>query len=356
VSSKIGAGSQRSPTLRIAQDGHPVKVQSIERWEVRGGLKLTNFAHRFGLVIFTATMFATLSLQSQTSSQCAESKLLVNALNRDNRRIAGLKAADFAVTLGKKQASITKVEMHPLAPRVIILLDVSGSMGEHQLPKAERFVMQTLLQEFPADIPLAVMTFSDGPQLIADFSLNRESLRSSVFSVLNRRETWKGRTQLASAIEKAIDAFGAPVIGDSILLVSDGGANWNEHNGFGAARLLNSSGVRLFAHLWNEDGLRGTMEELTGQSVTSQVVEKSGGGLFWSVPNDLGFQPAKIVELDREIVGQIAFPYLMNLQLEFSGKWTPVRLKIDKNKVSDRQKIRLQYPQELPPCTTSDPS
>ncbi|MCU1310378.1 MAG: hypothetical protein JWO20_1503 [Candidatus Angelobacter sp.] len=345
-----------------------------ERLEKRQRCKTINFANAFGFALFAASLFATPPLRSQTSSQCTESKLLVNALNRDYHRIEGLNAADFVLTLGKKPVSVTRVEKLPLAPRVIVLVDVSGSMGEHPLPDAERFVVHTLLQEFPTDVPIAVMTFSNDPRLIANFSLDRASLWSSVSPVLSDGKTWMGLTHLDSAIAKALETFGSPRIGDSILLVSDGGANWNKHYGFADGRSLNSSGVRLFAHLWNEADYKATSKEMEGQSVTSgavsgamfqvmegqsvtlHAIEKTGGFLFWSDPEDLE-QSAKIVDIDRELVRQIVFPYLMTVQLDDSQRnWTPVRVQLDHKKVSGHRTIRLRYPKELPPCTNSDPS
>src|SRR5260370_2163863 len=98
----------------------------LKRRKNRQRSKIIKFVHCFSFVIFTSSLFATTPLQSQTSSQCTESKLVVNALNRDYRRIEGLNAADFVLTLGKKPVSVTRVEKLPLAPRVIILVDVSG--------------------------------------------------------------------------------------------------------------------------------------------------------------------------------------------------------------------------------------
>lgn len=144
-------------------------------------------------------------------------RVFVTVTNKDGRLVTDLTQPDFEVRDDGKPQPITLFDNTPQPIRLIVMLDVSGSMdGNLRLLRAASEQLFTRLQ--PRDAA-RLGTFGDDIVISPTFTRDANELRSALPSVIAP----DAPTPLWRALDQAMDAFGDT--GDNrrvILLLSDG--------------------------------------------------------------------------------------------------------------------------------------
>ncbi len=305
---------------------------------------------------------------------CLDRTIPVNVYTERGEAYSPLTTSSFQASIGGKPVRVTSATLDTGPRRIIILIDVSGSMTtEGNLESALEFTQQ-FISLTPLLDTLALYTFSDR---IEDFVALGESHEALLAEVNKLQHTDWGsvkrmrKTAILDALVNALAMMKSPSVGDAICLVSDGGENASKSNGSTVKDLLESDGARLYAFLpILSTSIRGrTREEVDGPSELRGFAFATGGDIrvFGAArekdPHDLlsGFYGA--VGDDRKEIRLAAQRYRNEIS---SFEKLTVRLpeplvkprewKLDVVDASGQRIKHLQvfYPQRLAPCTSGD--
>jgi len=254
-----------------------------------------------------------------------------------------LQPAQLQVRVENANASIVSLEQQSLSPRVILMLDTSGSMRSDLGPKWTNALLAAgmVLDAVPPDSPVALVTFAEQAQ-VSGFA-RREEIQQKLVSL----ETTKPakRTAIYSAVELALKLLGQPQFGDVIFIVTDGGDDYGPDERRTAAEHLVARGVRAFAFVVRDP--QGTPLYLQEQQAAQDFFNfvKQTGGVYINPPvSNTWVNSEQAREVVRELRRQIENPYRLELQLS-AAPAKPTKLKI-----SSIAKLKLAYPERIEPC------
>lgn len=259
---------------------------------------------------------------------------------------------DLQVAVKGDQASIISLVQEKLTPRVILLVDTSGSMGpaDRGSPK-EGYFWRISMQaaKFAADaVPpgasVAMGTFSEHLQL-SEFQ-DWASLSPQVLAFGKQKPSH--RTALYDAVSNASALFKTPQFADAIYVVTDGGDN---HSSIRLHQLeddLAVRGVRVFVFLVMANQLR-TAEERQGVDDMQDVAEKTGGGVITLLSTEW-FNKPEAAAMAKSISDQVAAPNRMELQLT-SPLNKPAKMSVTFPR--EPKAYTIVYPRLLQPCSKS---
>jgi Ca-activated chloride channel homolog len=164
---------------------------------------------------------ATLGLAAQQPTFRATEdsvRVFVTVTDRDGRLVTTLSQADFEVRDEGKAQPITLFDNTPQPVRLIVMLDVSGSMSGN-LPLLRAGADQLFARLRPDDVA-RVGTFGHSISISAAFSGDREVLRRALPDTVAP----DAPTPLWRAVNQAMDAFGdqASDARNVVLVLSDG--------------------------------------------------------------------------------------------------------------------------------------
>jgi VWFA-related protein len=144
-------------------------------------------------------------------------RVFVTVIDRDGRLVTDLTRDDFEVRDDGKPQPVTLFDNSPQPIRLIVMLDVSGSMqGNLALLRASS---EELFARLGPDDLVRIGTFGHDVEISPTFTRDREELRAA----LPDRIAPDAPTPLWRAIDEALDAFGE--VGDVrrvVLVLSDG--------------------------------------------------------------------------------------------------------------------------------------
>lgn len=219
--------------------------------------------------------------QAPSDSPQSTACLIVNVIDSHGIPIRDLTRENFALFLNGRPAVVTNAR-YSLAPhRVIVLLDVSGSMaGETSSNKwriAEEAVRDLLAQTAPA-VPVAMITFASEVQTRFDFREDRTATLSWLLQNIDRPpKLKKKKTAVFDAIESALELLGNAQRGDAIYAITDGGDNASGLSAHKVKEDLLRSGVRLFSLLFVGPV---PPQEAEGEDAFAGMIQDSGGQAF----------------------------------------------------------------------------
>lgn len=257
---------------------------------------------------------------------------------------------DLQVAVKKDPASIISIGQQKHPPRVILLIDTSGSMGPPDSQsgghgwgiglQAARFAADAV----PVEASVAFGTFSEHLQ-ISEFQ-DATSLTDQVLA-LGKQEP-SHRTALYDAVNNASSRFKTPQFGDTIYVVTDGG---NNHSSISLHQLedeLIAHGVRVFIFLVAHPGFL-TPEEREGPTNMEELAQKTGGGLITLSSKEWLTKP-EAAAMAKSIREQVAAPNRMELQLT-SPLSKPAKLSVTLPR--EPKAYTIVYPRLLEPCAKS---
>src|SRR5579864_3411270 len=116
----------------------------------------------------------------QASSPPTRRTVMVSVIDKQGKAITDLKKDDFRARLRGQAVSVVDAR-YSLAPRrLIVLMDVSGSMGLKD-PTAKwqiaREALNDLLEQTPRDVPIAMLSFAGEVRDVIDFSRGRDAIK-----------------------------------------------------------------------------------------------------------------------------------------------------------------------------------
>lgn len=320
--------------------------------------RLKVFPVPLSLKLLLLFFFALARPQAQTTADCKERAVIVNALAANGIPIENLAGRDFKVSYHGQLVPVVWSQ-HRQFPggRIIVLLDTSGSMKGESDGSAKWKIAHAAALEFVSSAPsLAQVSFmgfalelgprfeaSAGRRPIEDW-LNRSTVREG--------KEVKGRTALYQTILAALRDLGPTNPGDAIYVITDGGDNSSKERVSRVEGALR--GVRLFTFLLN--GSLKTEEERSGIEDLYELTNRSGGFLVRISPSVGGYDfrdrtLAAIRTSTRMLQAQMASFYVLGIQ--FPDNLPKVKdWKVDVVDAGGhrRKDVTVTYPRNLPPA------
>jgi Mg-chelatase subunit ChlD len=232
-----------------------------------------------GIVLSVCGILA--SAQSEPAPSA--SSLLVNVLDRNGDAVRDLSKDNFRVRVNGRPAALLQAS-YSLAPRrIVVLLDMSGSMAgepDHKKWWIAREALEDLLAETPSNVSIALLTFSDQVHDVFEFSQNRTSMAAWLKERPGKKgdDRVHGRTAIFDALLAATKMLGSARPGDAIYVITDGGDNSSHILATKIRKLLLQSGIRLFVFLFAEQQWPGEMQ--SGTDSLMEMARATGGFVF----------------------------------------------------------------------------
>ena len=296
----------------------------------------------------------------QATQDCSDEAFIVSVLDPAGAPVKDLVADNFRVALQGQPAKLASVahRENPQA-RVVVLLDVSGSMKGGQSPGKWRTALAAtsdFLSSASPQTQITLMAFNtkvewvfaatDGRGPIQDWLSKPEVQRGAVL---------RGGTAVYDAILEALNRLTPPHPGDAIYVITDGEDNRSPEGQKKILRALGESGVRLFGFLVNGPN---HPEELRGEPIELDELTRQAGGLLgttfnvgvgWSSSHDFGDDiVARELLFTSAVQAAISDFYVISIQ---SGDAELKHLKV--NAVNSAGKLRkdltVSYPHESAP-------
>ena len=287
--------------------------------------------------VHVATKQASASLMGSTATSLqssgihvvhADSRLVlvpVSVTDPMQRFVTGLNRDNFEVYEGTKPQRIQNFSSEDVPVSLGIILDVSGSMND-KMPRVREAVNQFCEASNPQD-EFFLVTFSDEPRLVVDFTSNPEDLKKELVFTQP-----KGRTSLLDAIYLGLRKMKNAKYGKrALLVISDGGDNHSRYGEREIKGLAKESDVMIYS-IGVFDRYVPTPEELRGPSLLTDVAEPTGGRAF-TVDN-----PNLMPPIARHIGMELRTQYVLAYRPQEAPRkstWRKIR-------------VRLRLPRKFP--------
>jgi Ca-activated chloride channel family protein len=234
------------------------------------------------------------------------------------RLVTGLREDNFQVLENKKPQEIRHFSSDDAPVSLGIIVDASGSM-KNKMERVREAVKQFCYIANPQD-EFFMITFSDTPQLVHDFTDSPEGLEGKLLFV-----SAKGRTALLDAIYMGIKKMReAKYSRKALLIVSDGGDNHSRYNVNEVKSLVKESDVMIYA-IGTFDRNLPTIEEVLGPELLSHIAEVTGGRAF--VLDNLVEMPDVARRIGVELRTQYVLGYHPSTP-PHDGKWRKISVKL----------------------------
>jgi Mg-chelatase subunit ChlD len=236
-------------------------------------------AKKFFLSIVILATFLPSGFSQQAQKVPSEKRsVLVNVIDAHGNAVRDLTKDNFHVRVNGKPAVVLDAR-YSLAPRrIVLLLDMSGSMIAETASGKWRIAREAaddLLAETPAEMPIAMLTFSRKVGDVFDFSQGRAAIAKWLKEGPGRRSNLQGGTALFDAILEGLKLLQPVQPGDAVYAITDGGDNVSHALADGTELALLQSDVRLFAFLFADHDVDPVEQE--GRRFFLSMVADTGG-------------------------------------------------------------------------------
>ena len=236
-----------------------------------------------------------------------------------NRLVTGLEKDNFLLSDNGQPQLIRHFSSEDAPISLGVIFDISGSMS-NKIDKSRDAVVEFFRTANPQD-EFFLITFSDKPELLADFTQNIEDIQSRLVFAQP-----KGRTSLLDAIYLGMTRMRkARYEKKALLIISDGGDNHSRYTEGEIKSMVKESDVQIYGiGLYDRDFK--TPEEREGPELLSEVTEVTGGRTFaiGSV-NELADVATKI---GIELRNQYVLGYRPTNPAR-DGKWRKIKVKLN---------------------------
>jgi Mg-chelatase subunit ChlD len=308
-------------------------------------------------------LLETVCLLAQENSSCLRRSLNVSVINDGLQSFVGLTAANFRGTFQGKPVQILSAKPDARPRRVVILLDMSGSMIEpaERLLRARGLAL-SLIAHAPNNSPVGVVTFSKGILEQMGFAHSREELTDFVAKT-HAAPQGKGQTALRDAILEALHMLGQPGPHDVIYVVTDGIDNASKASVKQLKPDLLAADARIYAIILPDElsllrkGYYQTSEVDIALGELREIVDATGGTLVYYHEN---FERSRNGGQAREwFVGNLVASVRESYHLEVELPQAPQKRQRWKLDVIDLPKhkgsVHVLYPHDLLPCAEVTP-
>jgi Ca-activated chloride channel homolog len=235
-----------------------------------------------------------------------------------NRLVTGLDKENFQLYEGNSPQDIKSFSSEDAPVSLGVIFDSSGSMSS-KMDRAKDAVVEFFKTANPQD-EFFMITFSDEPEEITDFTSSVDEIQSKLVFAVPRR-----RTALLDAIYMGVTKMRhAKYPKKALLIISDGGDNHSRYTEGEIKSVVKEADVMVYA-IGIYDRFFASQEERLGPELLSEIAELSGGRAFTiDNPNDLGDVATKI---GVELRNQYVLGYRPN-RLVHDGKWRKIKVKL----------------------------
>lgn len=234
------------------------------------------------------------------------------------RPVTGLEKRNFALYEAQARQEVRYFSMEDAPITIGILFDTSSSMSD-KIEEARQSVVEFLKTTNPLD-EFFVISFSDRPVLISDFSNSPEDIASKLMLI-----SPEGSTALHDAVYLGLTkASQGRYSRRALLIISDGGDNHSRYSEREVMNFAKEADTPIYAvgiH-WAAK----TSEEHRGAMMLAEMTEATGGRHFTIERlTDLADVTTKIGYLLRN---QYVLGY-RPLDAHQDGKWHKIKVKLD---------------------------
>jgi len=235
-----------------------------------------------------------------------------------NRLVTGLDKDNFQLFEGSTPEDIRTFSSEDAPVSLGVIFDSSGSMAT-KMDRAKEAVLQFFKTANPQD-EFFLITFSDEPEVISDFTSSVDEIQSKLVYAVPRR-----RTALLDAIYMGITKMRqARYPKKALLIISDGGDNHSRYTEGEIKAMVKEADVMIYA-IGIYDRYFQSEEERLGPELLSEITELTGGRAFTiDNPNDLADVATKI---GIELRNQYVLGYRPR-KLVRDGKWRKIKVKL----------------------------
>lgn len=311
----------------------------------------------------TFVLCIALSISSVTHAQNGSCLLNVqmSLVNHTGQFVTTLDPSQFRASYRGKPVRILSAVMQQRTPRrVLILIDVSGSM--QSIHTLDFDVADELLDQFPQGTQVAAMVAAKDSAPTIMFTTDHQSVRNQLRVFRDDRhltKTLKRMSALFDAIERSLLAFGAPREGDTLYVISDGEDNASNIKWRKLDQELLQRGTRVFAMRIRWTGIVGL-----GEGNLPDLITATGGSTVVLPLDYVRYGDLPFEQTLRDPAGKKS---LLALQIDMQAR---LMLNLDTLKIElsqsprgkDKLELRLAkpsndvflvYQHSLPPCVGS---
>ena len=323
---------------------------------------------RFTRVVFVmalALLLGSVALAGRAQVCSAEAPLrrtlAVNVLDAQGNLVRGLTAADFRASFRGQPVKILSFDRTTGSRRIVILLDISGSMtGSQRKMKLGLTAAEDAAVYSSAETRLALLIFAEKVVDKVDFSEGRSTVAAKLAAIKAGKEPpydVKGGTALIDTLVEATKMLSPGKSGDAVYVITDGGdsASRTRYRDMEGGLLV--AGVRFYAFaLYDPIAQRSMPEYLWGPNWLLDSARNTGGAFV-----GVGDIPRSDDELQalgavtRRVYEQMAEFYRFEVELPVGvDKARGWKLEVVDAKGKRRKDVEVVYPRKLAPCAASD--
>ena len=236
-----------------------------------------------------------------------------------NRLVTGLEKDNFQLTDNGQPQEIRHFSSEDAPISLGVIFDVSGSMAD-KIDKSRQAVVEFFRTANPQD-EFFVITFSEKPELLADFTSSIEDIQSKLIYAIP-----KGRTALLDAIYLGMNRMlKARYERKALLIISDGGDNHSRYTESEIKSMVKEADVQIYAIGLFDLSFK-TPEEREGPGLLTDITDVTGGRTFTiDSPNELADVATKI---GIELRNQYVLGYRPTNPAR-DGKWRKIKVKLN---------------------------
>jgi Ca-activated chloride channel family protein len=242
----------------------------------------------------------------------------VTVADSRNRAVTGLESNNFELYEDGEKQTIRSLSNEDAPISLGVILDTSKSMS-NKLEVASRAITEFFKTANPLD-DFFVVTFSDRPALLVDFTTSIDTIENRLFNVMPG-----GHTSLLDAIYMGVSKIRhAQHQRRALLIVSDGGDNRSRYTRSEIKRVVQEADVELYG-IGIFDTVFQTPEERVGKQLLNAVTQATGGRTF--VVKDIREMPETAGRISLELRNQYVIGYRSSNPAR-DGVWRKLKVKI----------------------------
>jgi Ca-activated chloride channel family protein len=242
----------------------------------------------------------------------------VTVTDLSQRLVLGLTPDNFELFENKKPQRIQHFSSEDAPVSLGIIVDASGSMA-NKMDRVREAVKEFCASSNSQD-EFFMITFSEEPRLIHDFTDSAEDVESKMLFMAPR-----GRTALLDAIYMGLKKMREAKFGKkALLIISDGGDNHSRYTEQEVKSAVKESDVLIYA-IGTFDRYVHTDEEGLGPELLSNIADSTGGRAF--ILDNLAEMPLLAHRIGTELRTQYVLGYHPE-NPPHDGKWRKISIKL----------------------------
>jgi len=235
-----------------------------------------------------------------------------------NRIVTGLEKQNFSISEGNELQEVKSFSNEDAPLSVGIVFDMSGSMSD-KIARAKDAVLEFCKTANPQD-EFFLVTFSDRPEIIADFTRQVEDVQGPLVYTVP-----KGRTALLDAIYMALNKMkGAHNTKKALLIISDGGDNHSRYTENEIRSMVKEADVQIYSiGIFSPNPAM--PEEAAGPGMLTDISEVTGGRMF--TLNNVNELADVATKIGIELRNQYVIGYRPSNKTR-DGRWRKIKVKL----------------------------